>query len=280
MSEPGFDGLLVVALESRMAAEMTRLIERYRGRPLVAPALREIPLHENPEALAFGDRLLAGEIDLVILETGVGTSLLLDILQTRHPPEVLHQALSAVTIVARGPKPIAALKRYGLSANLVAPEPNTWEDVIRLLDESKSPAGLRVAVQEYGAPNDDLYRALTARGAIVTRVPVYRWALPEDTAPLADAVSTILAGRADVLLITNAMQVDHLMVIAGRSQPAAWQAAIRRMFVGSIGPTASARLRHFGFPVDLEPSHPKMGILVKEAAKVAPSQVKAKRLPR
>jgi uroporphyrinogen-III synthase len=36
------------------------------------------------------------------------------------------------------------------------------------------------------------------------------------------------------------------------------------MVVASIGPTASERLRHHGLPIDFEPSHPKMGILVKE----------------
>jgi uroporphyrinogen-III synthase len=36
--------------------------------------------------------------------------------------------------------------------------------------------------------------------------------------------------------------------------------------VASIGPTTSATLRDFGIAVDMEPSHPKMGFLVKEAA--------------
>jgi uroporphyrinogen-III synthase len=40
--------------------------------------------------------------------------------------------------------------------------------------------------------------------------------------------------------------------------------ACRKVIVGSIGPTASERLKHYDLPVDFEPSHPKMGILVKE----------------
>jgi uroporphyrinogen-III synthase len=47
--------------------------------------------------------------------------------------------------------------------------------------------------------------------------------------------------------------------------------------VASIGPTASERLRHYDIPVDFEPSHPKMGVLVKEAATLAPTLLQRKR---
>jgi uroporphyrinogen-III synthase len=42
--------------------------------------------------------------------------------------------------------------------------------------------------------------------------------------------------------------------------------ALNRTVVASIGPIASETLRESGVAVDLEPSHPKMGFLVKEAA--------------
>ena len=71
--DKGFGGLQVAAFESRMAAEMSRLIEAHGGRPLVAPSMREVPLEEHTDVLAFGDRLLAGEFDILVLMTGVGT---------------------------------------------------------------------------------------------------------------------------------------------------------------------------------------------------------------
>ena len=42
--------------------------------------------------------------------------------------------------------------------------------------------------------------------------------------------------------------------------------AVRKTFLASIGPTCSESLRSNGLTPDLEPSHPKMGILVREAA--------------
>jgi len=271
MTEPlGFNGLQVAAFESRMAAEMTRLITRYGGQPLVAPSMREIPLEDNHAVFQFGEQLLAGQFDMVILLTGVGTRTMVEALKTRQPLDSIKAALARVSLVARGPKPIAALKELSLTPEIAVPEPNTWRDILQALDDRKPVAGLRVAVQEYGVSNVDLLEALRQRGANVSRVPVYRWALPEDTAPLTQVLDTILAGQVDVVLITNAVQVDHVMqMLTENNQTERFRQVMRRMVVASVGPTASERLRSYNLPVDLEPSHPKMGILVKEASEEA-----------
>jgi hypothetical protein len=59
----GFNGLTVAAFESRMEAEIARLIERHGGHPRVAPALREIPLDDNSAALKFGVKLTTERVD-------------------------------------------------------------------------------------------------------------------------------------------------------------------------------------------------------------------------
>jgi uroporphyrinogen-III synthase len=268
--DKGFHGFAVVAFESRMAKEMENLIRRYGGEPSVTPALREIPLEDNSAALRFGARLLTEQVDILILLTGVGTKALFEILQTRHALSDIIAALKHTVLVARGPKPAAALKSLGLSPTLTVPEPNTWHDLIATLDAYRPAKGLRVAVQEYGVSNHELLDALQERGAEVTAVPVYRWALPEDTGPLARVIDSILAGSIHVMLITNAAQIDHVMQLVERGGTVRrFKDACARMMVGSIGPTASERLREYDLPVDLEPTHPKMGILVKEASEQA-----------
>src|SRR5882672_6692443 len=122
----GFEGRQVAAFESRMAEEMSHLIAHHGGRPLVAPSMREIPLAENREALEFGEKLLQGGWDLLILLTGVGTRSLVDILETRHPRQQIVQALGQVPRLCRGPKPVAALRSLGIDPGIVVPEPNTW----------------------------------------------------------------------------------------------------------------------------------------------------------
>jgi uroporphyrinogen-III synthase len=269
--------MAVAAFESRMATEMARLIVRYGGRPFVAPALREIPIQENAAALSFGARLIDGQVDVLILMTGIGTTTLFEILRSRHPLPSIMAGLNQTTIVARGPKPVAALKALGIIPTVTVPEPNTWAEVVATLDEYRSVRGLRVAVQEYGVSNPDLLNALRQRGAEVFPVPIYRWALPEDTGPLKQVLGRIMAGRIDVILITNAAQIDHVMQLVEQEGAAAqFKLACKKMVVASIGPTASERLRHHGLPIDFEPSHPKMGILVKEVSEQIDSMREAK----
>jgi len=183
-----------------------------------------------------------------------------------------------VSLVARGPKPIAALRELGLTPEIAVPEPNTWRDVLQALDGRKSVAGIRIAVQEYGVSNAELLEGLTQRGAAVTRVPVYRWALPEETAPLSRVLDAILAGDVDVVLFTNAVQVEHvLQLLTPDRKVERLREVLRRMVVASIGEIASARLRSYDLPVDLEPTHSKMGILVKEASERAHALLRKKR---
>ena len=274
----GFQGRSVAAFESRLSEDMARLIERHGGRPFVAASMREVPLEDNREALAFGEDLLRGRFDLIIFLTGVGARTLVDVLRTRFRIEAITAALARTTLVVRGPKPAAALKELGLAAGIAVPEPNTWRDLIRILDAQKPVTGLHVALQEYGLPNSELLEALTSRGAAVTSIPVYRWALPDDVRPLQSVLTAIVAGEIDVMLVTNAVQVDHVMRILEKDQQSGFRRALLRMVVASIGPTASERLRHHGLPVDLEPSHPKMGTLVKETADKTEHLLRAKRL--
>jgi len=274
----GLRGLTVVAFESRRAAEMAELIRRHGGEPIVAPSMREVPLTENPAARDFLARLEAGTIDVTILLTGVGTRTLVAALSTVCTRERFASLLSRTTIIARGPKPVAALREMGLTSAFTAPEPNTWRELLTVLDAGVPLRGRRVAVQEYGVVNPDLVAALESRGADVLRVPVYRWALPEDTAPLRAAIDRTAGGHTDVALFTSATQVDHVIAVAQemRLHPALLAAA-QRCVVASIGPVASDSLRAHGLPVDLEPEHPKMGHLVAAVARQGRDVLQRKR---
>jgi len=265
-----FAGLRVLSLESRRATEMAKLIETYGGIPIVAPSMREIPLETNTEAQAFTRKLLNNEFDAAIFLTGVGTRALTRVAETVCSREDFVNALKKIPVVARGPKPVAALKELGLAPLVTAPEPNTWRELLSALDQNRSTLPLqskRVALQEYGAPNLELIGGLAERGAMVTQVPVYEWALPEDVQPLREAVSALATGKVDIALFTTSIQIIHLLKIAremGKEKETV--AAFSKILLGSIGPVTSEELRAFGIAVDLEPSHPKMGFLVNEVA--------------
>ena len=280
----GFDGLRVLALESRRAPELAKLITTYGGEPLVAPSMREVPLESNKEALTFAAKLLAGEFDMVIFLTGIGARTLLGVVETVHDRGMYVAALQRVKVVARGPKPIAALREIGITPAITAPEPNTWHELLRALDDAgkASPElglqGARVAVQEYGVSNPELLSGLRERGAAVTRVPVYQWALPHDLGPLRAAIKAIAEGNVDVALFTTAVQAVHLFQVAAEMQlEESVKNGLSRAIVASIGPTTSEELQRHGIRADLEPSHPKMGFLVKEASEQAGELLRQKR---
>jgi len=267
-NSPAFDGLRVVTFENRQAGPMADLIARYGGVPVAAPALREVPIDENPATFVFADRLIAGDFDIVVFLTGVGTRYLAQAIETRISRETWTAALARTKVVIRGPKPLAPLRELKVRVDLQAPEPNTWHELLAALDAKLPVAGMRVAVQEYGKPNPELIEGLERRGAVVTRVPVYRWALPEDTAPLRGAIEEIAAGTIGAVLFTSAQQAVHMLGVAaemGREGDLRATLAARTV-VGSIGPTTSEMLREHDLPVDIEPEHPKMGPLVAAVA--------------
>ncbi len=276
--QTGLEGLKIVSFESRRAREMAELIRRYGGEPIIAPSMREIPLSQNSVALDFVHQLEAGKIDIVILLTGVGTRTLVEAVASEYSRERLAAMLGRVKLVARGPKPVAALKELGLVPTISVPEPNTWREILSELDTKAPVQGRQVAVQEYGITNPELIAGLKARGAEVLRVAIYRWALPEDTGPLRSALRDVIDGRVEITLFTNATQVDHLFRVATEEHlDQSLRRAIAHVLIASIGPVCSEALEHFGLKADLEPDHPKMGHLIATVARRGRSILKEKR---
>ena len=144
---PCYNGLRVAAFESRMAKKVGVSIKKLGGVPQLAPSMREVPLTENPAAFEFFRRLQADEVDLTILMTGVGTRTLVQTLETRHSKKEILEAFKKTNICVRGPKPTAACESLGLEIDFTVPEPNTWHEILKLLDNEVPLAKRHVAVQ-------------------------------------------------------------------------------------------------------------------------------------
>jgi uroporphyrinogen-III synthase len=281
MPLPSFGGLRVLALESRRATEIATLIRTFGGEARVAPSLREVPLETNTEALEFAAALMLDEFDLVVFLTGVGARALMKVVEAACPRDAFAAALARTKVAARGPKPVAVLRELQVPVWVTAPEPNTWRELIASLDARAAElplSGARVAVQEYGVSNLELLNALRGRGAQVTPVPVYQWTLPEDVQPLQDAVTAVTQGEVEIVILTSGVQLAHLFQIAGSmGLEAPLLRALQRTVLASIGPTTSEEIARRGLIPDLEASHPKMGVLVREAAERSPDLIRAKR---
>lgn len=254
---------------------MAELIRRNGGDSFVAPSMREAPLDSNEEAFAFAERFFRGEFDLIILLTGVGTRALANVIDARYGAGSFAEALGRITIAARGSKPLAVLREMAIQPALVAPEPNTWREIVDIV---KPRPERRIAVQEYGRPAKELVDALRGFGAQVTTVRVYQWALPEDTGRLREAAHRIARGDADVALFTTSVQISHLLKIAAEEGiEEDVKRGLGQAMIASVGPTTTEALEEHGIKPDFEPSHPKMGFLVKETADNAAAIMARKR---
>jgi uroporphyrinogen-III synthase len=279
MSQGDLADLRVVSFESRRSAEIAELIRRHGGTAISAPSMREVPFDDNRDVIEYIERLEADQVDIVILMTGVGLRALVKAAAPQRTPDQVSRALRRARLVARGPKPVAALREIGLTPDVTVPEPNTWREILTTLDASLPVSGKRVAVQEYGVENVDFITELEARGAEVQRVAIYRWALPDDVGPLRGALAEIIAGQIDIALFTSATQIYHLFEIAAGDSDRL-RSAFARVLVASIGPVCTEALTEHGLEADLEPAHPKMGQLVSEVAQRGRPLMEAKRARR
>ena len=270
MPSPSFGNRRVLALESRRAREIESLIATFGGRPIVAPAVKELPLESDDDTLALCDGIVRHEFDAVVFLTGVGVRALVDAVDRAGRRDEFVAALKRTRVVVRGPKPSAVLRELQVPVWANAPEPNTWRELLDAIDAKADEwtlSGARVAVQEYGVSNPELLEALRSRGAQVTAVPTYQWAMPDDLTPLRDAATAVAAGQVDVLVITSGIQLVHFSRVAREMGiEDAVTRALSGMLIASIGPSASAEIRRHGLEPSFEPSHPKMGLLIREAA--------------
>ncbi|HEX5660968.1 MAG TPA: uroporphyrinogen-III synthase [Polyangiales bacterium] len=277
-SESRLSGRRVALFESRFKDEFANLLRKQGAEPLVGPTMVEAPLALGDELSSFASELRAGRIDALLVLTGVGNRKLASLLEPIMDKAELRDLLNNIVVAARGPKAVGALRELGVKPTVVAPEPHTWETLLDALTATLDVQGKRVALQQYGVPHERLTQALEARGASVVQVPVYRWQLPEDLAPLEHVIEELCSGTVDVILFTSGPQAGVLLEVAGRmGREAALRQAIGKLALGSVGPSCTEAMRNLELEPDFEPEHGKMGHLVLEAAKKVPEVLARKR---
>ncbi|MDB4972573.1 MAG: hemE [Myxococcaceae bacterium] len=276
--ERGLSGKRVAIFESRFKDEFANLLRKQGAEPLVGPTMTEAPLELGPELRRFAASLRLGEVDALLVLTGVGNRKLVTLLEPIMSKEELSKELSKIVVVARGPKSVHALRELGIKPQVTAPEPHTWQTLLDSLRAHMQVDGKLIALQQYGVPHERLTSALEQNGARVMQVPVYRWQLPEDTKPLDLVIDQLCAGGVDAILFTSGPQAGVLIDVARqRGLETPLRAALSRLAVGSVGPSCTEAMRNLELEPDFEPEHSKMGHLVLEAARKVPDVLSRKR---
>jgi uroporphyrinogen-III synthase len=255
-------GRRIAVLEARLGKQLVELVAARGGVPFHAPALAEVPDLDRAQIAALVQALAASAPVAAIFQTGAGTRALFAATDELGVTDRLQAALEKSVVVVRGPKPTAALRSRGVRIDRSAADPFTTREVLEAMADV-GVQGKDVLVQRHGVVNAELDRALEGRGARVTEIPVYRWSLPQDTAPLAELVARLTRGELDSAVFTNAEQVRNLFAVAAQlGQADAVKKALNAILVASIGPVASAALKEAGVTVGFEAHPPKLGALL------------------
>ena len=258
------NGRTVAFMEARMRSEMAGLIQRHGGVPYPAPVLQEIYLKGSPEVHQLVRDICDRKLHAMVLLTGVGTRALIEAAAAMEREQEFLQALDAVTVIARSPKPARVLRQHKIHIDLMPPEPYTSEVLLEAIHDMDL-QDKDVAVQAYGGPNSLLIKGLQQKGAIVREVTLYTWGLPEDVSPVLAMIDDLAAGNIDAVVFTSQPQVDNLLSIAeeaGKEGTLRESLARDSVVVASIGPVCSRKLRQKGLKVDVEPEHVHMGNLI------------------
>jgi len=128
-----FKAARVALLEARMSREIADMIRRYGGEPYCVPAVREVSLECEEQVSLFLDHLTHSSLQIVVFFTGVGVNALFRVAEKLGRDGELLSALQNVTVVCRGPKPGAVLKRLNVPIAASAGEPYTTHDLLEAM---------------------------------------------------------------------------------------------------------------------------------------------------
>lgn len=252
-------GRTIAIMQARHAEVMAELVRKRGGRPLVAPTMREEDIREEEPLRNVLEKAIAGRLDMVVFQTGVGTRRLFEHAD-QDVGNAFRQVVARSIVVERGPKPLAVLLKNDVRVDRKTSEPHTTHELIQILPDV---AGKTILVQHHGARNDALVEYLQRAGAEVLEATTYHWALPDDLEPVRSFARDLEAGLVDVTVFTSLSQVENLLRIAeleGWEHLEDWLR--ERTLIASVGPTTSGALREHGLEPAVEPDHPKMVPLV------------------
>jgi uroporphyrinogen III methyltransferase / synthase len=219
---PLYGKTVVVTRARAQASGMAETLAGLGADVVELPAIRIVPREGDAAVAAAVDAL--GEYALVCLTSPNGVRILFDALTERGLDA---RSLAGATVAAIGPGTAAALRDYGVVADVV-PERSIAEALVEALADVEVD-GRRALVARAAEARDVLPDALRDRGAEVDVVALYD-TVREDSDPAA----LERAAGADYLTFTSSSTVrDGARIV-------------------SIGPVTSETIREAGLAVDVE----------------------------
>jgi uroporphyrinogen-III synthase len=270
MNEP-LVGYTVGVTAARRAEELGALLERRGAAVQYGPAIRIIPLADDDDLLRATCGLIECPADVVVATTGIGFRGWIEAAEGWGLGEELLIALGKAAVLTRGPKAKGAVRAAGLVESWSPASEGSAELLEYLL--AGGVTGKRIAVQLHGEPLRDFVDALRCAGASVVEIPVYRWTMPADPAPLSRLLDTLVAGQLDALTFTSAPAAASVLRTATAADrlDEVLDALRYRVLVVCVGPITATPLARAGVPV-IQPARARIGALVRELALALPAR--------
>jgi len=245
-------GKTVALAEGRQLEELAAMLEKEGATALRCPMVSILDGPDQAAVTAWLRELAAGRFSHVVVMTGEAWRRLMDAADRAGIRDGVVSAAARACLVTRGPKPVRALKDFGLAPAISAPVPTT-EGVIDAL-RGQELKGRTVGLTLYGVDNPPLVQFLTDAGATVRTVLPYVYAPAADAERIADLIKRMAAGEVSAVLFTSSPQVDRLYdVAAERGLGNDLSGGLARTQVAAVGPVVAEALRRRGARVDLCP---------------------------
>ncbi|WP_055600724.1 uroporphyrinogen-III synthase [Streptomyces aureus] len=265
------NGFTVGVTAARRADELIALLRRRGAAVVHGPALRIVPLADDTELLAATKELIGHAPDVVVATTAIGFRGWVEAAEGWGCGEELLAVLRDVELLARGPKVKGAVRAAGLTESWSPGSESMAEVLDRLLAEGV--AGRRIALQLHGEPLPGFVEALTAGGAEVVGVPVYRWMPPEDIGPLDRLLDATLAGTVDAVTFTSAPAAVSLFSRAAERglRDRLVEALRHEVLAVCVGPVTALPLQAEGIDT-YQPERFRLGPLVQLLCRELPAR--------
>jgi len=264
MAQP-LENITVAITEHRFTREFGALFERLGAKVYACPVLEEKKVENRSELQSFVRNVCSGNQDVMIFLTGVGARFLIAEAETIGLKDQFLAALEKGMVVVRGPKPVAALRQFGVRIDVI-PQTPTTEGVIEALD-GKDLKGRHVGIQLYGTPNPTLVSALESKGAQVTPVHIYDYGAIADPSAVNTLITKLLSDEIQVIAFTSAPQVRVLFDLAAQLGISdSLDGALRNVVIASIGEVTNRALEEKGLAPKIVPPQSKMGSMAQTVA--------------
>ena len=264
MQQDSLDGFMVGITADRRATEQAVLLRRRGAEVMHGASIATAYLASDDALRELTVRLIEDPPDYLVATTGLGIRAWFEAAQSWGLADALTGALTASSVVARGPKAAGAVRAAGLSVWRSAANEQMDQVLEHLLGERLK--GTTVAVQLYGGPAPELTSALSGAGAQVIEVPVYQWRPPDDPAPPLRLAQAAVDGRLHAVTFTSAPAVTNLFLLAaGAGLDAALRAAFneRGVVAACVGPVCARGAAEVGITDPIVPAVGRLGLLVR-----------------